>query len=292
MARLYGLNGIIRGRQGNNVYSVQNGTQVLKVYQPAVSNPRTIPQQEQRSKFSLAGKMSGATPSSALVGMPGSSPRARRAAFVASIVRNSSVSVAGVNVTASIPYANVLYSVGSLPSYGSYPQVTAEYGGPEEYTRVRVGLSRMTLASTGALAPEGYGEIAIVALYDSATSRLEEVQSLVRSQTTDQVVFFRLGQRRNVFVVVYVCPFALSSSAAALNVGNIEGSDTAASLLAAASSRLAGADWGDSIFVGVTPLLSTNNSMHSAGDDMRDVVEEALVETAVTPTVESRKSKK
>lgn len=291
MARLYGLNGIIRGRQGNNVYSVQNGTQVLKVYQPAVTNPRTLAQQEQRAKFSLAGRMSGVTPSDALIGLGGGSNRSRRAEFVSLLVRNAVVSGSAGSLTASIPYGDIIYSRGSLAEYAVPPTVTATFAGTEGITsRVNVTISAIGAGQLATDAPEGYGELTIVALYDAATSSLDEVRAIERPKgTTPAQLSFRQGARRNCFVAVYAVPFAPAAGRQTFGTSGLNGDDSDVNILASGRSLMAGMEFGQSIFLQVIPVLGTNNMVNpSPVDDMRDVVEDALLETAVS----SRKAKK
>lgn len=58
MAKIYGLNGLIKGRQGNNVFSVRNGEQVVSAYNPAPANPSTSSQVAARARFKLMSQIS------------------------------------------------------------------------------------------------------------------------------------------------------------------------------------------------------------------------------------------
>lgn len=58
MAKIYGLNGLIKGRQGNNVFSVRNGAQVVSAYNPAPANPSTSAQVAARARFKLMSQIS------------------------------------------------------------------------------------------------------------------------------------------------------------------------------------------------------------------------------------------
>lgn len=266
MARIYGLNGIIRGRQGNNVFSVQNGTQVLKEYQPVVSNPRTSGQQEQRAKFALAGKMSGATPSLALSGMLGGSPRDKRARFVQLVSRGASTTTSSGVITAAIPFNDVVYSEGSMSLYSSMPSFTARYG-----TGV-IGSNSVTVTITpgnpASYAPEGYSELFVIALYDAADSSLEEVQ--VRERTVGGITMnFRIGTPREVTCVGYVIPFVRTSRNAAQIIGNVAGTETAATLASSQNRVISGAEWGRSLMFSVVPV-----PMPSRDSDDVDVEED------------------
>lgn len=266
MAKIYGLNGVLRGRQGNNVFTVQNGTQVVKAYQPVVANPRTNAQMNQRVKFSLAGKMSGATPSLAISGMSGGNARAKRSRFVGKIVKAATVSGSGSSLVASIDYNKVLYSEGSLARYSTVPNVTAAFSGSSINSFVDVSFPAMAV---GAVVPEGYGEVGIAALYDAATSTLDEVQAFVRSRTEATTLRFRQGDRRDCFVVAYVAPFNMTSRNGSVSSSNLSGDSSAVSVTGSSSEMLSGAVWGVSNFINVIPVLGTQASV--APNDDRGV---------------------
>lgn len=257
MARLYGLNGLIRGRQGNNVYAVQGGTQVLKVYNPVVYNPRTLPQREQRVKFALAGKMSSATPSEALIGINRASKRARRAAFVSSLARVASVSGTADNLVASVPYESVIYSEGALAMYSVVPTITAVAQTSASGRRVAVNVSALVPSAD---APTNYGELVIAALYDVATSSLDEVQVGERIAGSATQFLFRQGAARDCHVAVYIVPFVEQNSLSRPNSGNLTDTETAITLTANSVYRLASADFGRSVFINVYPVLGAAQS--------------------------------
>lgn len=58
MAKIYGLNGVLTGRQGNNVYAIRGGEQILKKYQPVVFNPNTEAQVAVRARMKLMSQLS------------------------------------------------------------------------------------------------------------------------------------------------------------------------------------------------------------------------------------------
>lgn len=281
MARIFGLNGLIRGRQGNNVFSIQNGTQVLKAYNPAVSNPRTLGQREQRSKFALAGKMSAATPSAAIIGMRGESNRARRAKFVSLLVNNAIVSASENGLQASVLYEQIKFSLGSLSQYSNVPTVTASWGGATGRSFVSVQVPSSTLAPS---APQGYGELAVVCLFDEQSSQLDEVQVQRRDFSTANTYVFRFGERRNVRAVTYIVPFAASSRAISLGVSNIFESETSINVIANVTDGASLVDFGESILISSIPVLGATTSVApSPDDDMRGLVEDGLMSTAVAP---------
>lgn len=214
MARIYGLNGPIRGRQGNNVFSVQNGTQVVKAYQPVVSNPRTDLQMAQRAKFSLAGKLSGDTPAVALYGMRGTSKRARRASFVSSIVNAAIASPSADGYSASVRFVDIIFSQGSVARQSPIVLVTAS-------RTQRVITASMPAMELGADLPQGYGELAVVGVFDSSTSPLDVLQVKLRS-TDDPASFqFRLPEASACAVAGWVIPFVASDGVGGVSSSNL-----------------------------------------------------------------------
>lgn len=73
--------GQFRGKMGSVVFSVRNGLQVIRTYQPVVANPKSTDQRLQRAKAVLAGKLSHLVTASLIVGMNGGSKTGRRSEF-------------------------------------------------------------------------------------------------------------------------------------------------------------------------------------------------------------------
>lgn len=55
---LYGINGKGTGKKGSDVYAISNGVQIVRQYNPVVSNPNTTAQVNQRAKMKLASQIS------------------------------------------------------------------------------------------------------------------------------------------------------------------------------------------------------------------------------------------
>lgn len=72
--------GQFSGRVGGVVYAVQAGRQVVRAYQPIVSNPKSTAQSIQRAKGNLAGRITKITPWQILEGL-GTNKFNRRARF-------------------------------------------------------------------------------------------------------------------------------------------------------------------------------------------------------------------
>lgn len=58
MAKIYGLFGAMTGKVADAVMSVRNGEQIVRKYQPVVSNPNTPAQVEARAKLKLMSQLS------------------------------------------------------------------------------------------------------------------------------------------------------------------------------------------------------------------------------------------
>jgi hypothetical protein len=58
MAKLYGLSGKVTGKKGDMVFSVRNGEQIIRQYNPIISNPRTEGQVNARIKMKLMSQLS------------------------------------------------------------------------------------------------------------------------------------------------------------------------------------------------------------------------------------------
>ena len=58
MAKIYGLFGAMSGKVADVVMSVRNGQQIVRKYQPVVSNPKTANQYTTRARFKLISQLS------------------------------------------------------------------------------------------------------------------------------------------------------------------------------------------------------------------------------------------
>ena len=84
--------GQFSGKMGGLVYSVRSGQQIVRAYQPIVSNPKTTAQRLQRAKANLVGRISQIVPHQILVGM-GDSRVKRRARFLRLAMQNATARV-------------------------------------------------------------------------------------------------------------------------------------------------------------------------------------------------------
>lgn len=124
MGKVVGLIGSASGKIGNLVYAVTNGIQTARVYQPIVSNPKSALQTMQRSKGNLAGRISGLTPRTAIMGL-GANNRARRGEFLRNILKKAVVVQSASGYEAKIDNPDVLFSRGSVILSVINPSVVA-----------------------------------------------------------------------------------------------------------------------------------------------------------------------
>lgn len=110
--------GQFRGKLGGAVFAVNAGEQIVRQYQPQVSNPRTAAQLTQRAKMNLTGKLSAIVRNSAIMAL-GINSRERRSVFTSNILRNATVVVDGAKYTAAIAPESIIFSKGN-----SVPVVT------------------------------------------------------------------------------------------------------------------------------------------------------------------------
>lgn len=92
MGKVVGLIGSASGKIGNVVYSVSNGIQTARAYQPNVANPKSTAQNLQRAKANLIGRLSAITPREAIIGL-GPNNRLRRAAFLRNGLLNATATL-------------------------------------------------------------------------------------------------------------------------------------------------------------------------------------------------------
>lgn len=60
MAKVYGLNGYLRGKLGNTVFAIRNGEQLSRQYNPNPMNPKSAIQTENRAKLKLLSQLGAA----------------------------------------------------------------------------------------------------------------------------------------------------------------------------------------------------------------------------------------
>lgn len=119
MAKSVGMVGTLRGKAGNFVYAKgENGSTIVRAYQPQVTNPNTDAQILQRAKLNLAGRISKITPKSVIIGMDGATNRQRRSRYNALIAKSAVATVSGGQGSATITDAQLKFSEGMAMNWG------------------------------------------------------------------------------------------------------------------------------------------------------------------------------
>lgn len=97
MAKTIGISGPTSGKLGGQVYAVRNGEQIVRAYQPYVSNPSTINQVKNRAKMKLLSQLSASI------------------ADVIAIQRKGAVSPRNLFVSANYKYASANNAEANIP---------------------------------------------------------------------------------------------------------------------------------------------------------------------------------
>lgn len=119
MAKSTGGLGQYRGKMGSVVFSVRNGQQIIRNYQPVVTNPKSKEQRTQRAKAVLVGKLSNLIQPEIIVGFSGGSKPARRSKFLSALFNA---------VT-----AEVSVTTGTAKAILNGPELVLSEGNPTQY---------------------------------------------------------------------------------------------------------------------------------------------------------------
>lgn len=119
MAKSTGGLGQYRGKMGSVVFSVRNGQQIIRNYQPVVTNPKSSDQRVQRAKAVLVGKLSNLIQPDIIVGFSGGSKPARRSKLLSALFNA---------VTAEISV-----TTGTAKAILNGPELVLSEGNPAQY---------------------------------------------------------------------------------------------------------------------------------------------------------------
>lgn len=243
MGKIYGINGVVRGKIGGTVYyKGADGATYARTYQPTVFNPKSNAQLVQRCKVNLAGRVSAVTPSDVLRAFGFAGRRKNRSAFVGSLIKSTIVTQASGECEAKVQPANVQFSRGTEPARAN---VT---------TPVAVTASGMTvsLTMTDESLVNKYGERIVVAVMrpedDGVFSGVFFADVLFDGTTAKAVsLSFPTSITTGTMVSVYRIPFVLSNEASAIATTQVHNDGTAwVSELLRSQSNLRG--WGATLF--------------------------------------------
>lgn len=145
--------GQFSGRVGGVVYAVQAGRQVVRAYQPVVSNPKSTAQSIQRAKGNLVGRISKITPWQILEGL-GDNKFNRRSRFLKLLLRKVTAGQAAGDPStfnAKLNDADFVFSEGVLVPLHTVSNPTYEAGSVNMNVSRVSGVSEADAASQGLL---------------------------------------------------------------------------------------------------------------------------------------------
>lgn len=119
--------GQFSGKLGGVVYAVRGGEQIVRAYQPVVSNPKSTAQLLQRAKGNVVGRLSAITPREVLYGL-GSNNIRRRSRFLQLALRNAKARFDGTDYVGSLPESLLTLSEGAFASPFSISSAVAAGG--------------------------------------------------------------------------------------------------------------------------------------------------------------------
>lgn len=247
MGKIYGINGVVRGKIGSTVYyKGADGSTYARTYQPTVLNPKTSAQLIQRCKINLAGRVSSVTPTAVLKAFGYSGNRKNRSAFVSGLVKVTHVTHASGEYEAKVQPATVQFSRGS-----EAPHATVTTPAAVTANAVTMGLT----ISEGALAGR-YGERIVVAIMrpeDNGLFSAVLYQDVVFTDATAKTVTVNYPAPipNGTMVSVYRVPFVLSDEGVTIVTTQLHNDDTAwVSEMLLSQSNLRG--WGNTLFNSTT----------------------------------------
>lgn len=223
--------GKFSGKVGGVVFAVSNGEQIVRAYQPIVSNPKSSLQLAQRAKGNLTGRISSFVPRTAIAGL-GNNNRTRRAEFLRNILRNTSVTQSGSNYNAKIADEDVLFSKGSTQISVSLSAIVAQEG------VVSVNLSGASTASIPAAEYASRQTRLVCMVYDSVTQELVEVVTKIADKPAQGATLstaIPILRQGGYTAVVYAIPISTADGSAisiTTDMANKSDADIAAMLSA------------------------------------------------------------
>lgn len=172
MAKSVGMVGTLRGKAGNFVYAKgEDGSTIVRAYQPQVTNPNTDAQILQRAKLNLAGRLSKITPKSVIIGMNGATNRQRRSRYNALIALSAVATVNGGKGSASITEEQLKFAEGLAMMLGYGTEIT------EGKTTV-TGINNINVARNCFVEAQGhYAEKIIAVVVDASGAMYKRITS-------------------------------------------------------------------------------------------------------------------
>ena len=252
--KLYGMAGKGTGKKGSDVYAISGGEQIVRQYNPIVSNPNTDGQVSQRARFKLASQLSAALAPSIVI------PKKGLLSARNQFVRRNIDYVYGNAGGATASYENLQLTDGNR----GLPAIHVEQQGPDS---IQIDLTSEVTASVSRV---------VYNVYEKTTEdQLQLALSRVIQATSENPNAAVTIVRPTGDIVIYAYGMIDKNSCASAKYGNYQvqsGQDIAALV---ASRKLSAADFTFTQTRGVTLL---------AGDNETPVVLDTQVLVYVTPT--------
>lgn len=160
--------GQFSGRVGGVVYAVQAGRQVVRAYQPVVSNPKSTAQSIQRAKGNLVGRISKITPWQILEGL-GDNKFNRRSRFLRLLLQKVTAGQSAGNPSqfnAKLNDTDFVFSEGAIVPAYTVQNVSAGN------SAVSMSVARVTGVSDTVAASQG---LLVVCVTKQSSGQWEEV---------------------------------------------------------------------------------------------------------------------
>lgn len=242
------------GKKGSDVYAISGGEQIVRQYNPVVSNPNTDGQVSQRARFKLASQLSAALAPSIVI--PKKGLLSARNQFVKKNMDYIYSNAGG----ATASYENLQLTDGNR----GLPAIRVEANGADS---IQIGVESDVVASVSRV---------VYNVYEKTTeNQLQLVTSSVVSATSENPSANVTIVRPSGDIVIYAYGMTDKNAGASAKYGNYQvqsGQDIAALV---ANRKLSAADYSFTQTRGVTLL---------AGDNETPVITDTQVLVYVTPT--------
>lgn len=210
MAKNVGLIGSVSGKVGNVVYSIQNGIQTVRAYQPVVVNPKSSAQQQQRAKGNAVGRISSFVPREAIMGL-GTNGRSRRGEFLRLMLKAAVVASTGTGYTAKVNVQDIIFSRGSALPAVTLGSITTAAGS------VSVNLSGVASAVMPAEEYALHATRLVAMVYQGDENRLvacSTALAVTPAQGGSATTVIPLGVKGDYTVYIYTIPMRAKANAA------------------------------------------------------------------------------
>lgn len=224
--------GQFSGKMGGLVFAVRSGQQIVRSYQPIVSNPKSVAQRLQRAKANLVGQVSKIVPYQVLVGL-GDSKVARRARFLRLAMNNATASVSPSDpsiINSKLDVNNFVFSEGAVvPTITLSVLTAASTSISGSLTRI-AGVTDEELIASGALLVVTM--LTTNGTYESVYYRFVDGSDLLTGSTLS--FSFSHPNEGGYITAAYIAPFKTQDGASLRARANElfgEGADFAASMV-------------------------------------------------------------